>query len=705
MIYFYEEYEMTIKWKNLVLGAMFMVPLFNLFAGEEDPFMWLEDVTSEKALEWVGKQNAESKPKLEKVTGFEEVKKTALEVLNSKERIPYATKYGAYYYNFWRDAKHIRGIYRRTTLEEYRKETPKWETVFDVDQIAADEKENWVYKGAQFLYPDYERCLLNLSRGGADATVVREFDVTTKSFVKDGFTLPEAKSNISWRDKDSVYVGTDFGQGSLTASGYPRIVKLWKRGTALADAKTLFEADAKHVFAYAGRINRKEKSIDFLVDATTFFSNETYILEGDKKTKLDIPADADFEGYINGQILVLLKSDWNVDGKSFKQGSLLIQPADAVLAGKKDYRVIFEPTERTSLSSASTTRNLILLSILDNVTSKLTALKPDENGSWKEVSIPTEPKGMISVMGTNEDSDVFFMNFQSHLTPSTLYLVDGGAGTTEKLKSLPHFFDSKPFQTDQFEAVSKDGTKIPYFVLHRKDWKMNGQNPTLLYGYGGFEVSMTPRYSAVTGKAWLEKGGVYVVANIRGGGEFGPKWHQAALLKKRMRSFEDFIAVGEDLIKRNITAKSKLGIQGGSNGGLLVGAAFTMRPDLFKAVVCQVPLLDMKRYTKLLAGASWAAEYGDPDDPDMWEYIKTYSPYHNLKEGVSYPRVFFMTSTRDDRVHPAHARKMVARMKDMGYPVLYYENTEGGHAGAANNEQRAYMVAVTYAYLYDELMK
>ncbi len=687
-----------------LLFGMIVCATCLLSAGEEDPYMWLEEVTGEKALAWVEKQNAESKTQLEKVDGFKTVKEAALEILNSKERIPYTSRYGKYYYNFWRDAGNVRGIYRRTTLEEYRKSQPKWETVFDLDQISKAENENWVFKGAQFSYPDYKRCLLSLSRGGADATVVREFDVEKKEFVESGFYLPEAKNYVSWRDRDSLYVGTDFGSGSLTESGYPRIVKIWQRGTKLDEAQTIFEADPKHVYAYAGRINRKNKSLDFIVDATTFFTRSTYLIVDGKNVKLDVPADAEFEAYIHDQVLVKLKSDWKVEDKTFKQGSLIIQELDAVLKGKKDYRVIYQPEERVSLSSVSTTRNLILLSLLDNVTGVLKVLKPAGNNQWKEVSIQTEPNGSISVFDTREDSDQFFMNYESFLTPSTLFLVDGATGKTEKLKSLPPFFDAKPFKSDQFEAVSKDGTKIPYFVLHRKDWKLDGSNPTLLYGYGGFEISLAPRYSAVTGKAWLEKGGVYVIANIRGGGEFGPRWHQAALKKNRMKAYEDFIAVAEDLISRKITSKSKLGIQGGSNGGLLVGACFTLRPDLFKAVVCQVPLLDMKRYTKLLAGASWAAEYGDPDDPEMWEYIKTYSPYHNLKKDVTYPRVFFTTSTRDDRVHPAHARKMVARMKEMGHPVLYYENTEGGHSGAANNEQRAYNAAVEYAYLYEELM-
>ena len=671
---------------------------------EKDPYLWLEEVQGAKALDWVKKQNAESVAVLEAVPGFKAVYENILGVLNSDKRVPFAGKRGDYFYNFWRDAEHVRGIYRRTTLEEYRKENPKWEIILDLDALAKKEGENWVFHGINTLYPDFTRGLLNLSRGGADAAVVREFDINTKSFVKDGFQLPEAKSNVAWRDIDTLYVGTDFGEGSLTKSGYPRIVKLWKRGTPLKDAKTIFETDEKSVFAFGARMFSEDGYFDFVYEGVTFFTHNYYRVTDDKTEKIDIPQDADIIGYFKKQFLVQLKTDWKVGDITYKQGTVLIGMADDILAGKKNFHVLIEPRERFSISSIRPTKSTILVTVLDNVVSKLYQYRQDTAGKWHKKQVPFEDNGSITVFNTNEKSDDYFVTYMNFLTPSSLYMVSGKDGKMEKLKNQPDFFDSKPYKVKQLEAVSKDGTRIPYFVVMGKDTKMDGKNPTLLYAYGGFEVSMQPFYSATTGIGWLEKGGIYVLANIRGGGEFGPQWHQAGLLKNRHKVFEDFIGVAEDLIKRKITSPEELGIMGGSNGGLLVGAVSVMRPDLFKAVVCQVPLLDMKRYTKLLAGASWAAEYGDPDDPDMWEYIKTYSPYHNVKKDVKYPEIFFTTSTRDDRVHPGHSRKMVAKMKDMGHKVYYYENIEGGHGGAANNQQRAYMSALAYAYLYKLLM-
>lgn len=671
---------------------------------QEDPYLWLEDVQGEKALEWVKAQNKDSVAVLEAVPGFKEMYEKNLEIMNSNKRVPFAGKLGDYFYNFWRDAEHVRGFYRRTTLEEYRKDDPKWETILDIDELAQKEGENWVYKGMTPLYPDYKRALLRLSRGGADAAVVREFDIETKSFVKDGFYLPEAKSSVSWRDIDSVYVGTDFGEGSLTKSGYPRIVKIWKRGTPLADAVTIFETPETSVSASGYRMFSEEGNIDFVHEGVTFYVQHYYIIKDGKTEKIDIPQDADITGYFKKQFLVQLKSDWKVGDKTYKQGAILVGKVDDIIAGKKDFHVLIEPRERFSISSIASTKSSLLVTVLDNVVGKLYQYTQDDKGQWHNKQVPFEDNGTINVFNTNEKSDDYFVIYQNLLTPGSLYMVSGKDGKIEKLKNQPDFFDPKPYTVKQLEAVSKDGTRIPYFVVMGKNTKMDGNNPTLLYGYGGFEVSLNPFYNPGIGVNWLDKGGIFVMSNIRGGGEFGPQWHQAGLLKNRHRVFEDFIGVAEDLIKRKITSPAKLGIMGGSNGGLLVGTVFVMRPDLFNAVVCQVPLLDMKRYTKLLAGASWAAEYGDPDDPDMWEYIKTYSPYHNVKKDVKYPKVLFTTSTRDDRVHPGHSRKMVAKMKEMGHDLFYYENIEGGHGGAANNQQRAYMTALAFAYLSKQLM-
>jgi len=673
-------------------------------AGTDDPYLWLEDIQGEKSLEWAKARNTESTKILESVPGFKNAYRTILDILDSDKKIPYAKKYGKYLYNFWKDADHPRGIYRRTTIEEYRKDFPEWEVVLDIDKLAKMENENWVYKGMQLLYPDYDRGLVNLSRGGSDAAVVREFDITKKKFLKNGFNLPEAKSIIQWINKDTVFVGTNFGPESLTESGYPAIVKIWKRGTPVSSAKTILKGNKKSVYTYGARLFSENGNFDIVVEANTFYKSTTYNLKDGKLKKLKIPCDAEISGYYKNQLLIWLKSDFKTGDRVFRQGSVIIGRKDDILLDKMIFKTLVEPGERLSVSSVSTTKDLVLITVLDNVVSKLYQYSLDPNGKWKKEIVNIKENGTLRVYNTNERSNDYFVIFENFLTPDSLYQVSGETGEKTLLKSLPPLFDPEPFKTAQYEAVSADGTKIPYFIIMRKDIKMNGQNPTLLYGYGGFLISEKPFYSGSVGKQWLNEGGVFVLANIRGGGEFGPKWHQAALKKNKRKSYEDFIAIAEDLIRKKITSPEKLGIKGGSNGGLLVGAVFVMRPDLFEAVVCQVPLLDMKRYTKLLAGASWAAEYGDPDIPEMWEYIKTYSPYHNVKKGVEYPEVLFTTSTKDDRVHPAHARKMVAKMRDMGHKIFYYENIEGGHAGAANNKQRAYMAALSYAYLYRKLM-
>jgi prolyl oligopeptidase len=668
-----------------------------------DPYLWLEDVTGDKALAWVKERNAESTAELTKGKAFAELNDRLLKILDSDERIPMVAKAGPHFYNFWRDAKNKRGLWRRTTLEEYRKAKPQWETVLDLDALAEAEKENWVWKGASFLKPSYERCLLSLSRGGADATVVREFDPRTKSFVKDGFTLPEAKSSVAWRDLDSVFVGTDFGPGSLTTSGYPRLVKEWKRGTPVTEARLVLEGKPEDVVVGAFRDNAKGYERDFVLRAVTFYKRALFVRRDGKLIKIDVPEDATTAVH-RDHLFIRLKTEWNVNGRTYPAGALLATDFEAFLAGKRQLDVLFEPAERKSLSSFSPTANQLILNELDNVRNRLYVLTR-KDGAWHRADLPGAPKfSTASASAIDPDeSDDYFMTVSDYLTPSTLYLGTVGKGPAEKIKTTPAFFDSKGLAVSQHEVISKDGTAIPYFEVAREDLSLSGKNPTLLYGYGGFEIPMLPAYQAGTGAAWLEKGGVYVVANIRGGGEFGPKWHLAALKANRPRAYEDFIAVAEDLIRRKVTSPKHLGVMGGSNGGLLVGNMLTMRPDLFGAVVCQVPLLDMQRYHKLLAGASWMAEYGNPDVPSEWQFIRTFSPYHNLKTSTKYPRTLFTTSTRDDRVHPGHARKMVAKMKDMGHDVVYYENIEGGHGGAADNKQAAFMSALAYTFLWKEL--
>lgn len=667
-----------------------------VLASEEDPYRWLEEIEGEKALAWVEERSAKDTATIEAHPAFDPIHEELLEIFNSSDRIPYVSMNGGHLYNFWRDAEHVRGVWRRTTLESYRTDSPDWEILIDVDALAESEGENWVWKGAQGLPPDFDRYLVNLSRGGGDAKVVREFDVVTKSWVEGGFELPEAKSRIGWKDLDTVWVGTDFGEGSLTESGYPRIVKEWKRGTALEEARTVFEGETTDVSVGAYTQHTPEGDYHVVYRTPEFFRGSYHLIRDGELVELEIPEDAQPRGIFREQMLLSLRSDWTVGGHTHPADALLAIDLDDFLAGDRDFDVLFEPRERVSLAGNDNTRSLLLLSTLDNVRSRLYELR-HENGEWTREEVDLPGIGSVGLSATSNEHDSYMLTYTDPLTPSSLYLKRPGEAP-EQIKTTPAYFDATGMEVFQYEAESSDGTMIPYFVTTPKGYEPDGENPTMLYGYGGFEVSMRPRYSATVGKAWVERGGVHVLANIRGGGEFGPKWHQAALQENRQRSFDDFIAVAEDLIERKVTSPEHLGIVGGSNGGLLVGAVTMQRPELFEAVVCQVPLLDMKRYHELLAGASWMAEYGDPDTDD-WEFMKEWSPYHNVDPDQDYPEIFFYTSTRDDRVHPGHARKMVAKLTDLGERVFYYENTEGGHGMATNQNQRAYMWALTYAYL------
>jgi prolyl oligopeptidase len=672
----------------------------------DDPYRWLEDVGGDKPLDWVRAHNAVSTKELEASPDFKPIYDRLLSIYDSKARIPAVVKRGAWLYNFWRDADHVRGLWRRTTLAEYRKAEPNWETLIDLDALAAAENENWVWKGAECLFPDYDRCLLSLSRGGGDAVVIREFDVPSKTFVKDGFILPEAKSDISWRDRDHVYVGTDFGADTLTDSGYPRIVKEWMRGTALASAKTLFEGRKTDVSVSAAVSDEPGYHREFIRRGITFYTSEVFLRVGDTLAKLDVPADAQ-PGTWRDQITVELRSDWKIGDRTWPAGALLAMPLVQFLEGSREFHMVFEPGPRKSLAGVTATKHALIVNELDNVRNKLYVVRYDRGPgetAWTRRPLKAPEFGTVSVSALDEfEGDDYFLSVTDFLTPTSLYLARLGSDKRELLKQLPAFFDSSGLEISQHEATSKDGTKVPYFQVSKKGLVLDGKNPTLLYGYGGFEISMTPSYNAGVGSAWLERGGVYVLANIRGGGEFGPGWHNAAIKENRQRAYDDFIAIAEDLIARKLTSTPHLGIQGGSNGGLLMGVMLTERPDLFGAVVCQVPLLDMRRYSHLLAGASWMGEYGNPDVPEEWAYISKYSPYQNLKPGVKYPRVLFTTSTRDDRVHPGHARKMAARMEEQGHDFLYYENIEGGHGGAANNQQQATMGALAYSFLLQQL--
>ena len=677
----------------------------------DDKYAWLEDVTGDKPLQWVKARNAKAEAEIAATPEFAQLEGKLRAMLDSDARIPGVEKMGAYYYNFWKDKDHERGVWRRTTLEEYRKPQPQWETVIDLDALNAAEglqdDRKWVWHGADCRKPDYDRCLVALSRGGSDADVTREFDLASKQWVEGGFLRPEAKGGLGWKDADTVYVYTDFGPGSMTSSGYPRIVKEWRRGTPMSAATVVYEGGDKDMYIAAYHDNTPGFERDFVSRTLAFYNDELYLRGSDGGlAKIDAPNSAS-KGVVREWLALELREPWETGGRTYKAGSLLVAKFDDFMAGKRDLQVLFEPTDSTSLAGATWTRNHVVLNVLDDVKNRLTVLTHGGDG-WKSRPMPVGSLdfGTTSVSAVDADeSDAVWLTVTDYLTPTTLMMADvGKPDGLEALKTMPAFFDNSKDVVEQHFAISMDGTRVPYFLVRPKGLKYDGTAPTLLYGYGGFEVSLTPGYSGSVGMGWLEKGGVYAVANIRGGGEYGPRWHQAALKQNRHKAYEDFAAVAQDLAARKITSAKHLGIQGGSNGGLLMGNMLTQYPELFGAVVVQVPLLDMKRYSHLLAGASWMAEYGNPDTAD-WDYIKTFSPYHLFDPAKAYPPTLFTTSTRDDRVHPGHARKMMAKMQDAGKDVRYYENIEGGHGGASNNAQSAHMSALAFTFLWQQLGK
>lgn len=667
----------------------------------DDPYIWLEDVHGDKPLAWVKQENAKSLGQLKADPRYQANYDFVLGVLDAKDRIPYGGLDRGFVYNYWQDAAHPKGLWRRTSIADYEKAEPAWDVLLDLDKLAADEKENWVWKGAH-CSPSRKRCLINLSRGGGDAVVVREFDVASKSFVADGFTLKEAKSDIAMVDDDTVLFGTDFGPGSMTSSGYPRIVKVWKRGEKFETAKTLLEGKDSDVSVSATVLQDGETHQPVIVRAPSFFEAE-YYLPGDHGAwwKIPLPLSAQLQGLFKGQLLVTLREDFTPpSGPKLSKGSLIAFSLKTVTAEKlSPIEVLYAPGLRASIEEVATGRDAIYLSVLNNVIGEVHALRL-KDGKWSDHKLALPSGGTTSIISTNDYGSEVLFGFESFLKPSTLYF-DNGSDQPKDIKALPARFAAEGMETLQYEAASSDGVKIPYFVVRQRDVK--GPAPTILSGYGGFEISRTPAYSAGFGKLWVAKGGVYVVANIRGGGEFGPAWHEAALKTNRQKAFDDFAAIAADLIKRGISTPKQLGIVGGSNGGLLVSTVMTQHPELLGAVVCQVPLIDMIRYTKIGAGASWIAEYGDPADPKIADYIRSYSPYQNVKKNKKYPPVFFVTATSDDRVTPVHARKMAARMIEQGHEVLFYENTDGGHAAAANHKQSAEMSALTFVYFAEKL--
>ena len=686
-----------------------------MMSERSDPFTYMEEVEGERALTWVRAQNARSLATLEADPRFAQLQADARAIVNARDRLPLGAVRNGYVYNFWQDEGQVRGAWRRAPIESYAAGRPTWETLLDVDALSAAEGKNWVFQGATCLAPDAVRCILRLSNGGKDAAVRREFDLATKSFVPGGFVMPEAKSDVQWKDADTLYVATDWGPGTLSKSGYPIVVKEWKRGTPLESAREIVRGAVDDVGMFLQAFNGEDGDrIVIAAQAQTFFSSTYKRLDAPGGPQaLTLPGRTTLRGLHKGELVFSTEEDWAPAGAAakFARGSLLSIPATQAATPAPPVRLLYGPGPRESVEDATVAKDAVLVAVNRNVRASLVRLTFDGR-SWIESPIPLPPNGAVAISGASSDSSTAFAVFEEFLRPDTLYAIDARAGSAKPVRALPAQFDAARFTSEQFEAVSRDGTKVPYFVVRPKDMKLDGANPTLMYGYGGFQISMNPAYSPFVGKLWLERGGVYVIANIRGGGEFGPAWHQAGLKTKRQVVYDDFIAVAEDLVARKITSPRRLGIMGGSNGGLLMGVMLAQRPELFRAAVVQVPLLDMLRFNTMLAGASWVDEYGDPTigpngkptHPDERQFLEKLSPYANLRKRADFPVPFLVTSTKDDRVHPAHARKYGARLEALGMPFYYYENIDGGHAAAANLQEQATRRALEMTYLMQRLM-
>ena len=673
---------------------------------KNEDFLYLEEVTGEKALAFARLHDAVSEKQLTGEPGFQALQDRLFSIYSSKERIPSPRIQADSVRNFWTDAEHPRGLWRQTTLADYKKPKPTWTTLLDVDALGKSENQSFVYHGAVCLHPLYKRCLVHLSKGGGDSEIVREFDVDTRSFVTGGFELPEAKSRIAWKDLNTVYVGTNFGPGTVTNAGYPRTSREWKRGTPLTAATQLFEAKENDISASCSRDFDHDRKRDYCVRSIDFEHHEISMFKDGKLVRIDKPEDADFDTW-DDEAMLRLRSDWitGTPPVTYKKGSLIAANLDAFMAGKREFQVIFEPTRNSSLAGFSGSKSRLFLDLLTDVRSQalVFARKPGDTSKTRWVGTPVkETAGSISVVPADPfRSDDTWLWLEDFTVTPTLLSWNPITQKRETIKQNPVYYDVTNVEVNQHFAVSKDGTRIPYFEVGKKG--RTGPTPTIIDAYGGFEISLSPGYAPNVGAAWIERGGVFVQANLRGGGEYGPEWHEAAMKHLRQNAYDDMAAVAEDVIRRGVATPKTLGIIGGSNGGLLTSVMLEQRPELFGAVVSKVPLTDMQRYHKLLAGASWMSEYGDPDNAEDWAALSKFSPLHNVKRGAPYPPMFFTTSTRDDRVHPAHARKMVAKLEAFGYAPLYYENIEGGHGGAADIKQRAYVDALVYTFLATRL--
>lgn len=686
----------------LSLAACASAPAPTAPVTAEDPHLWLEEIEGEQALDWVRAQNARSLPVLENDPRYPGLLEAALEVAQSRDRLPLGQVRGGYLYNFWQDPDHVRGIWRRATLDSYAANAPRWETVLDIDALARAENANWVWQGAE-CDPSGVRCMISLSNGGLDAATEREFDLTTRGFVENGFVIPEAKSNFGWLDRDTLLVATNWGEGALTESGYPFVLKAWRRGTPLASAVEILRGEPRDVSVSVATFEDESGDhIAIAVEAETFFETVYSLITPQGPVRLTLPRKSTIHQFFNDRLIVTLEEAWSIGGATYPSGSLLALPLSHATLAAPRVEVVFTPTSRQSIGDVEATRDGLLAPGFDNVRGRLWRFTYDDGG-WRTHQVQLPPTGVVSVAGASTSERAAFFTFEDFLTPPTLYALSGG-GAPRAVRSLPAQFDASPYVTEQFEATSADGTRVPYFVVRRRDMQLNGQNPTLLYAYGGFQLSQVPSYNAYIGRLWLDQGGTYVLANIRGGGEFGPAWHDAGLLTNRQRIYDDFYAVERDLVARNITSPRRLGISGRSNGGLLMGVMLNQHPEMVHAAIIGSPLLDMLRYDQLLAGASWVGEYGSPAIPEQRAFLETITPYQNLRARDDFPTVFIYTSTKDDRVHPGHARKYGARLDELGIPYLYYENTDGGHSANANLREAARRRTLEYMYLTQRLI-
>jgi prolyl oligopeptidase len=704
-----ERYNLGNMFLKLSAFLLAVVTGITVAAESADKYQWLEDVSGARSLAWVKAENERTAKVLENDPRYAGLEAAALKVLESPDRLAIPDLNGGDVYNTWQDKEHVRGILRRTSLADYLTAQPHWRTLLDYDAQGRQDNQKWVEKGRNCLYPGNELCLVGLSAGGEDAVTLREFNLKTGKFVEGGFLLPRSKQEVSWLDKDTLMVARDWGAGSMTRSGYPFVVKLWKRGQPLEQAKEVYRGKVTDVAAGVEVLNDAAgHHATLAVRRVNLFESEVSLLAAGGTKRIGLPGKAEVNDLLNGRIIVTLNEDWQPEGgdTKFVQGSILSLDLDAVNKDPLHLKpsVVFAPTSIEFAQQVATTRNYLLLTTLQNVQGRVYAYTLGAKGDWTRKKLDVPDNRTVTIVSTNWSNNQFFLRLTGFLTPSTLSLGDAAAATMKEAKAQPPQFDASADVVEQLEAVSKDGTKVPYFVVRRKQLRYDGSNPTLLTAYGGFQISRTPSYSAVNGKLWLERGGVYVLANIRGGGEFGPAWHEAGLKTHRQRIYDDFAAVGQDLVKRRITSPRRLGIMGGSNGGLLMGVEMTQHPEMWNAIVIQVPLLDMLRFEHIAAGASWVGEYGSVSVPEERTFLASISPYNQLKADAKYPEPLIFTTTKDDRVGPVHARKFAARMEELKKPFFYQEIIEGGHGAGADLKEEANTEAVMYTYLTRKLM-